>query len=347
MNPLLNFHDWYIIINNNIIKYIPYKHQIFSTYINPFIDLTDDILIYDNNKKKIDITLSASWLQIKEINGIKYDDNKINNIDKYVNKYQLKKTYNSGIIINEPVFMIHLCDKCLRYALGHYLYNLFPILYRYKYDIGYMNLKLCFSHKLYTGLLTNLLNILEIPHENIIVLKDNILYNFKNVYTYEIVNNDWNIDPIKWLVSRVIDPTLIVEDKIGYIIYNSTNNSTKRNLINQEDIIIYCKNNNIDILDMGKYSIEEKGKIMSKYTTIITLYGSGINNIMFAPNIKKIITFNSMAQHHAYGNVAFEWMKKIHNKEIDIKYYVYDDGSKDTHANVAIDINWLENALFH
>lgn len=340
-NELLHFKNNRLIIKTDIIEYNPYPHQLSTKYINPFINLTDDLLIIEN-EYIFNTKLSAYWLQINKINNILYDKN---NKNKKIDLYDLTKTYYEiEYFNNEKYFVVHLCDKCLRYAFGHYIWNLFPILYYYKQY--HYDMILCYSERINNSIMKNLINILQIDNNKIKLLKDNICYFINDIYTYQITNSDWIMSPVKWLVKYVrFNTNIASENKTLYIKYNSNNKSTLRKIINNDEIEQYCINHNIDLLDMSKYTIEEKAQIMPKYKSIIVLYGSGIHNCIFNYNLENLITFNSRALHETHNNVCIDWIKNISNKFINSYYYIYENASLNPNCDIYLDINWLNNII--
>ncbi len=218
MNNLIHLSNCQVIIKTDIITYMPYEHQYSKKYINPFINLTDDIIIIEN-QTNINTILSAYWLSINKVNNEKYYIQKCNQIDLF----NLTKTYKTNITLeNKKYFMIHLCDKCLRYSFGHNIFNLFPILYYYK--VHHYDMQLCLSKRLYTSIIRDIIQILQIAEDKITILEDEILYFINDIYTYQIVNNEWNFMPVKWLVNYVkYSKTILCENKILYIPYISKN----------------------------------------------------------------------------------------------------------------------------
>ncbi len=341
-NELLHFKNNRLIIKTDIIEYNPYPHQLSTKYINPFINLTDDLLIIEN-EYIFNTTLSAYWLKINKINSFIYDEN---NKNKKIDLYDLTKSYNRNeyLDINQKYFVVHLCDKCLRYSFGHYIWNLFPILYYYKQY--HYDMILCFSERINNSIMKNLINILQIDNSKIKILEDNVCYYINDIYTYQITNSEWIFSPVKWLVKYVrFNTNIASENRTLYIKYNSNNKSTLRKIINNDEIEQYCINHNIDILDMSKYTIEEKAQIMPKYKTIIVMYSSGINNAIFDYNLINLISFNSRGLHEAHGDIAIKWIQSIRNEKINSYYYIFENGSLEPNGDIYLDINWLNNIM--
>jgi hypothetical protein len=339
MNDLLNFKNCKVIIKTDIITYNPFDHQISDKYINPFINLTDDLMLIEN-EYKFNTTLGAYWLNITKINNFPYSYNP----NKKIDLYDLTKTYTSVSTLTNKCFMIHLCDKCLRYSFGHYIFNLFPVLYYYRQY--HYDMQLCLSKRIYNSILKNLINILQIDNNKITILEDEILYLIDDIYTYKLVNTDWIFKPVKWLLEYVKPKEQKYDNpnKILYISYRSNNKYTARK-VNNSEIEAYCLNNNIDVLDMSVYSIEEKARILPQYETIIVLYGSGSNNIIFDFNIKNIILMTSRPMHEAHGSITFEWLNKTLERKINNYYYIHENGSLDTNSEIILDIKWLDDIL--
>jgi hypothetical protein len=344
MAVLLNYDSGYLLHNNDIITFTRES----PNFENPFKNMPDDMILFDSTNESISCWLSASWLNVIKINNISYNNSKMD-IKSFIKKYELDKVYEETITISEDMFIIHLCNHCMRNSLVHMIYNLFGQIYNYK--INHSEKKLCMVETMHTAVVKSLLNIMDIPSEKIFILKPKILYNFNRLFAYSVRSNSWYDASFNFLINKLTDSISIqpTNEKIGYIIFKSTNKQySDRGILNNIELETYLKDKNIDILDMATYTLEEKPFILSKYTTLITMYGSTLGNVFFAKNLKKLIIFNSNISHTVFGNEVIDWLRKYNKtgNSIKIIYQTFpSDNEKSIKSNLKLDMNWLDNAM--
>ena len=105
------------------------------------------------------------------------------------------------------------------------------------------------------------------------VFLDDGFYSFKHSQIPQFLNNKVSI--------KILNNLRIYDSKKKEKIYLKRQNSTYRNIINEQDIIDMVKEKGFRIVDLNNLNILEQIKLFSNAETIISPTSSGLTNIIF------------------------------------------------------------------
>lgn len=239
----------------------------------------------------------------------------------------------------------------------HLLCDFYPYLYYYK--INNIDAYIGIPEFVKSKPCKQLLDILQIDKSKIIWLRDSIMYNISNFYTYKysctlkINELEWSIEPLKYLNKIINNNTEIPKEKLFIsrddVVTNSNNNNfagKARDIFNKEQIYKYCSLNNIKIESMSQYSIIEKNKILAKYNTIITLYGANIINLVFCKDITNIIILGN-ALNKSPVNYYKKLLETIFSHSINVTFIDDPKAVKYFNQPYIINLNRLHHTLLN
>ena len=186
---------------------------------------------------------------------------------------------NKEIVIYEKSFLMH---HCYYNNFKHFTetFNILEHYLNYKYDKKLLVLHNCLYNKI-----KPIIDILHIDFKNIIILEDNIKYNFKNLiynnkhYYGNIYNDLKNLSFIKTLIDNIE-----LSENLNYTKYNKIylkRGSVKKRVLNENLIIDYLKDMNYKIIEFTNESdILEQIYTIYYANEIIVTIGAGCNNII-------------------------------------------------------------------
>lgn len=232
-----------------------------------------------------------------------------------------------GTFIIENLYMAYSNSWIINYQ--HLISDFYPYLYYYK--MLHSDIYIGIPEFIKSQPLNDLIDLIGIDKNKIIWLRDNVIHQIKNFYTYRygktlvIQDLNWSIPPLKHLNSILNKNRSNINSKILFIsrddIVTADNNNNfagkARDVINKDQLYDYLKQNNIDIEYMSKFSIIEKNKLLSQYDTFITLYGANIINLVFAKDIKNLIILCNK-QNASYIEYYKVLLEKMYDHTINI-----------------------------
>ncbi|QKF93891.1 putative glycosyltransferase 61 [Fadolivirus algeromassiliense] len=334
-----------------------------------------------HNLKNVFILMGPN---IIEFNGNTFDDlymynNKNDTI--LVTSYYFKKVIKIdkpkkiiGTFILDTLYLAYSNKWIVNYQ--HLISDFYPYLYYYKKHHSHLYIGIPKFIK--TKPLMELLEIMEIPKENIIWLKYNIIYHIANLITYKygrtLVTSEleWSIEPLKFLNDKLCslntncknnninlgmtvssnNQLTIANNSILYISRDDTttkdNNNNfagkTRDILNKSNVYKYLSDNEIDIQSMSQYSIKEKNSLLSTYNTFITLHGANAINLVFAKDIVNLIMLNNKKTVE-YNKYFKELYEKMHKHPINLISIVDDMANKYFNQPYIVNVKELHSKL--
>lgn len=129
------------------------------------------------------------------------------------------------------------------------------------------------------------LNHMGINSEKILEIKDGDHFLCEDLYVPSLpVRNaqipTWVCDYLR----EKFSPTTIVEP--FRLVYLSREDAFYRNIVNEDEIIIYLRNRGFEIIQMSNLSLEEEIKICSEAKIIVSPHGAALTSIVFTQRCK-------------------------------------------------------------
>jgi capsular polysaccharide biosynthesis protein len=140
---------------------------------------------------------------------------------------------------------------------------------------------------------------------------DEGFYNFKNSQIPQFFSKKNSI--------RILSSLGIKSQSRKEKIYISRRNSSVRNLINEDDIIIKLKKFGFRIIDLNDFNIFQQIELFSNADIIVSATGSGLTNIVFCNHNATVVEIIPKYRHH-YEDIFKERYKYI-AKKLNLKYF--------------------------
>lgn len=196
---------------------------------------------------------------------------------------------------------------------GNYLHFIIDVLYTY-YFYFYFNLTILHKrdHNIWSQEICDLLNIKTekikkfVVYEKIIIPFGNIhhkIYPIVKIKINEILVDNLNIPNYKRIyVSRRTESRDKDQDIIG------ENNTQKRKLINELEVVNYLKKYNFEEVFLEDYNFTEKVKMLNQSEIVIQCHGAGVATHFFTTNNNLIVfkggnyTMSNRLRHYIKNN---------------------------------------------
>jgi len=202
-------------------------------------------------------------------------------------------------------------ENCLLYysfhyqiSFAHYVSQCLPKL---KYVIDDPSLKIVIPRSTYTSMCREMLDIFDIREDRIIMLDDNILYNFKNLYTIDNIYHapGGNVhQDVVYVCSKIRSKlninksnpyrkVYLKKDGIVNVDFNNTEVGISRKIVNESEIISFLESNGFEIINLGDKTMSEKADLMKDIKVLITQLGANCMNFVFANGIEKCLVLSN------------------------------------------------------
>lgn len=217
---------------------------------------------------------------------------------------QILKSTEETVYIEEECFLYYSFGYQISYA--HYFTQCLPKLYYYD-----SKKKLVVPKSTYNILSKTIFELLGIPEERILVLKDNVKYVFKNIDTVPHVGSQWDgvggeINTagveVYYKLRNALgirpseNPTRKVYLKRNQNVSLEHNNSQVgryRRISNEDQLIELLVQNGFEILELGDMTIQEKVEALKDINVLITQLGANICNLIFSNASNNILLLSN------------------------------------------------------
>ena len=204
--------------------------------------------------------------------------------------------------VDENCFLYYSYQYQISFA--HYVSQCLP---KIKYVIDDHSLKIVIPRSTYTSMCREMLDIFDIREDRIIMLEDNILYNFKNLHTMDNIYHSPGgfVHPDVVYVCSKIRSKLNINKSTPYrkvylkkdgfvnVEFNNTEVGISRKIVNESEIISYLESNGFEIIHLGDKTMSEKAEILKDIKVLITQLGANCMNFVFANGIEKCLLLSN------------------------------------------------------
>ncbi len=209
-------------------------------------------------------------------------------------KISIDKEYEHCIDIDQA-YLLHILYWGNFY---HFMLELFPNLYYYSKNLMSSGVKLIIPAT--NLLMSELLDILNIPESLVIVGKPKSLYRIGKLYysstAPEPGDAQSQIDAFRYLQSSFADVDCSSSPDRLYISrqdkknkqFNNNANGEERKIINYDDVLQTINKLNYDMQTVGTKSFYDKARLLSRTRHIVTPHGGNILNCCLAKNLESI-----------------------------------------------------------
>lgn len=222
--------------------------------------------------------------------------------DIFPDKSNIISDTKETIIIEDKSFLFY--SYYFQISFAHYVSQCLPKL---KYIIDDPSLKIVIPRSTYTSMCREMLDIFDIREDRIIMLEDNILYNFKNLYKMDNIYHAPGgiVHPDVVYVCSKIRSKLNINKSIPYrkvylkkdgvvnVEFNNTEVGISRKIVNESEIISFLESNGFEIIHLGDKTMSEKAELMKDIKVLITQLGANCMNFVFANGIEKCLILSN------------------------------------------------------
>lgn len=318
--------------------YIYYSEKDIPVVLNNGTNIYENVFIYDKNKIYIQNSTFLSNMN-----------------------FELKVDFEQKIVIEEESFLFY--SNWAEKAYLHFIEECLPKLNLYLRLREKKNIKIIVPYERYTADCIFLFDSFNIKKEDILLLKNQKLYYFKNLIRSESY-------PVFEATREGINDKLEIFNKIRKLLNIEKNSKPSKNIYlsrskkinkftgnynigktriinNEEKLIEFLKKYNFEIVETGEISLLEKSIKLSHANIIITQTGGSSYNLLFCNTPKKLICLSNDTP------VGFEslysYLKNynlFNSSEIDIRLLknknLNTNLDKENNTNSPFDINLEE-----
>ena len=215
---------------------------------------------------------------------------------------------NKKEIIVENIFLFY--SFMYQIAFGHYVEQVLPkINYYLNLKKSVNDLKFCIPKKRLSLITKDIIKLLNISDEEIIILDHDTIINSTNLYYNNYECADFNKDKLetfnlireKLLISKnnMFNRNVYIKRNTDIIINNDCFNIGKtRQIINENTLIEFLKQNNFEIITLGEHDLHTKKELLSNINILITQSGGAMYNLVFSNTPKHIIFLSNKTPLH-------------------------------------------------
>jgi len=280
--------------------------------------------------------------------------------------YNVKDVYSpeiTSLIINKE--KIKVDEKCFLYyafhyqiSFAHYLFQCLPKLGEYL--LNYKDCKLVVPRSTFNKLAIDIFKICNIDNKNILILENNVVYEFSEIYNHktnqDMIMNDNMLYIFNYIRQKIdvkpndkpIRKIYLKRDGLPNVKYGNNETGIKRQIPNEQELINYLISLNFEIITLGDKSIIEKKSLLENAKIIITQNGANCMNLIFTNKPEHLII---LTNEHLIGTGSYiELFSKLNNSKIQYKILHYPtirnlDTKNNTNGEFYININEIGNYL--
>ena len=134
-----------------------------------------------------------------------------------------------------------------------------------------------------------ILDAFGIPAEKIVVVQENEKLHFDYLFVSSLPGSEGRSP--RWAADYLRDKLIKGPTEAHPVkkLYFKRGNSPKRNILNEESLVLKLQNEGFDIIDPGGLSIPEQIELMQQAKIVVSAHGAALSNLLFTPDKTTVI----------------------------------------------------------